>query len=448
MVSGEGKVVCVTGGNGYIASWIVKLLLQRGYTVKATVRNPDDEKKVEHLLNLEGAKERLQLIKADLLEEGSFDSAVDGCDGVFHTASPFAYNTELIDPALKGTLNVLKSCAKSASIKRVVYTSSIASVIYNGKPRGPEDVVDETWYSDSEWCTKRKVYIYIYWCTNNIYGPFWYLLSKTLADEAAWKFVKENKIDMVSINPGMVIGPLLQPTINQSATVILNLINGTKTYPNFSLGWANVKDVAYAHVQAFEIPSANGRYLVVESVSHYSEVVNKLRDMCADDKRTMPKYQVSKEKAKSLGIEFTPFEEFVIAREMSFVKAQLKTDSKEVMEIILKVDMATHYHGAMFYSEAQLELVHHHKTQLPSFLTLELDHISTLFPAGFLKLLLGNAFSSQLREFLAIKAGFLLLISTNGLGVHVENLGEATFWLCLIDLESSEKEYLSLCIVS
>ncbi|KAI3461117.1 hypothetical protein Pfo_017780 [Paulownia fortunei] len=286
------KTVCVTGASGYIASWLVKFLLQRGYTVKASVRDLNDPKKTQHLLALDGAKERLQLIKANLLEEGSFDSVVEGCDGVFHTASPFYHavtdpQAELIDPALKGTLNVLGSCAKTPSIKRVVLTSSIAAVAYDGKPRTPQVVK-------------------------------WYVLSKTLAEDAAWKFVKEKGIDMVAINPPMVIGPLLQPTLNTSCAAILNLINGAETYPNSTYGWVNVKDVAYAHILAFENPSASGRYCLVERVAHYSEIIKILRQLyptfhlpekCADEKPFAPKYQVSKEKAKSLGVDLTPVEQ-------------------------------------------------------------------------------------------------------------------------------------------
>ncbi|KAH9741364.1 Epimerase domain-containing protein [Citrus sinensis] len=238
-----GKVVCVTGASGYIASWLVKLLLSRGYTVKASVRDPNDPKKTGHLLALDGASERLQLFKANLLEEGSYDSVVDGCDGVFHTASPFYHDVK--DPQL------------------------------------------------------------------------WYVLSKTLAEDAAWKFAKEKSIDMVTINPAMVIGPLLQPTLNTSAAAVLSLIKGAQTYPNATLGWVNVKDVANAHIQAFEVPSASGRYCLVERVLHYSKLVNTVHELyptfelpekCADDKPYVPTYQVSKEKAKNLGIEFIPLE--------------------------------------------------------------------------------------------------------------------------------------------
>ena len=267
---------------------------------------PDDPKKTEHLRALSGANERLKLFKANLLEEGSFDSVVDGCEGVFHTASPCFFEAkdpqaELIDPSLKGTLNVLGSCAKIPSVRRVVLTSSLVAVTCNRKPQAPEVVVDETWFSDLEFCKELK---------------FWYAISKTLCEQAALKFAKENGIDMVVINPSMVIGPLLQPTVNLSAGEILNLINGN-TFSNETWGWVNVKDVANAHILAFEIPSASGRYFLAERVVHFSELVKILRNLypslqfpekCADDKPFLPTYKISIEKTKGLGIDLIPLE--------------------------------------------------------------------------------------------------------------------------------------------
>jgi nucleoside-diphosphate-sugar epimerase len=132
-----------------------------------------------HLSAFDGAKDRLHFFKASLLEEGSFDAAVDGCETVFHTASPFYHNVkdpkaELLDPAVKGTLNVLGSC-KKASIKKVVVTSSIAAVAYNGKPRTPEVIVDETWFSDPQICEKNQV-LYHRSAINNYF--FAYLLCR------------------------------------------------------------------------------------------------------------------------------------------------------------------------------------------------------------------------------------------------------------------------------
>nr|AFK47425.1 unknown [Lotus japonicus] len=309
MSNEEGKLVCVTGASGYIASWIVKFLLEHGYTVRATVRDLSNPNKVEHLVKLDVAKERLQLFKADLLEEGSFDSVIQGCHGVFHVASPVLMfvedpQAELIDPAVKGTLNVLKSCAKSPSVKRVVLTSSTSAVLFNGRPKSPEVVVDETWFSDPDFLRESKFF------------HKWYTLSKTMAEDTAWKFAKENKIDMVVILPSMVVGPLLRPEVNFSVEPVLNIINGVP-FPNLSIGWVDVKDVAKAHIQAYEITSASGRYCLVERVAHFSEVARILHDLyptlqisnkCVDDEPYEPTFQFSQERAKSLGIEFTPLE--------------------------------------------------------------------------------------------------------------------------------------------
>ncbi|CAI0455022.1 unnamed protein product, partial [Linum tenue] len=234
-----------------------------------------DEKKTAHLLGLEGAAERLQLFKADLLAEGSFDSAMEGCVAVFHTASPVSFSAadpqaEIIDPAVKGTLNVLKSCANSPSVKRVF-----------------------------------KV---------------WYQLSKTLAELAAWNFAKENGIDMVTIHPGFVIGPFFQPTMCSSVSMILNLVNGNKTYPNFHYWVVDVRDVAEAHIKAFENPLACGRYCLVESSVSFCHVLGILQefyptlplaDKCEEINTVkLPEFRASKEKAEEgLGIKFVPLEE-------------------------------------------------------------------------------------------------------------------------------------------
>ncbi|KAM7264015.1 hypothetical protein ACFE04_001698 [Oxalis oulophora] len=313
--NGDSRVACVTGASGYIASWIVKFLLQRGYTVRATVRNPDDQKKTEHLRQLDGAKERLHLFRADLLEQGVFDSVVDGCQAVFHTASPVIIShihdphAELINPAVKGTLNVLSSCAKTSSIKRVVLTSSMAAVAFSRKPLTPDVVVDETWFSDPSFCEETKK---------------WYMVSKTLAEEAAWKFCKDNGIDLVTINPGYVIGPLLQPTLNLTVSTIFKLVTGeyeilmkeNKSLSGGDYRFVDVRDVANAHIQAFEVPSASGRYCLVGITTYMSEAVKILRQLypslplpeTSEGAPPPPPYQVTKEKAKALGISFTPLE--------------------------------------------------------------------------------------------------------------------------------------------
>ncbi|EPS63475.1 hypothetical protein M569_11309 [Genlisea aurea] len=263
-----GATVCVTGASGYIASWLVKLLLRRGYTVRATVRDLGDSGKIEHLKTLQGADQRLHLIQASLTEEGSFDSAVRGCEYVFHLASPVLASSsasdpqrQLVEPAVNGTLNVLKSCAGAApSVKRVILTASISSVIYTGKPSSPPDVpIDETWHSDPEFCASN--------------GEF-YPLSKTLAEQAAWKFSSENDIDLVTIHPGFVIGPVLQPYLTLTPKSMLKLITeGKPFFPTGIYRFVDVRDVATAHILAAENPEARGRYCVVSRVIHSSEAL-------------------------------------------------------------------------------------------------------------------------------------------------------------------------------
>lgn len=207
---------------------------------------------------------------------------------------------------MRGTLNVLNACAKANSVKRVVLTSSTAAVVYTPS-RTPEDVVDETFWSDPEYLKQ----------INN-----WYHVSKLLAEEAAWKFSTEKGLDMVTINPGMVVGSLLQPSINATCEIILKFLTGaTSAFANVALGWVDVKDVAEAHILAYEVPTASGRYLCVERVVHYAEIGEILRKLypgnpiptkCADE--TSPRaiaFKICTEKLQRLGIEYTPIEEAI-----------------------------------------------------------------------------------------------------------------------------------------
>ncbi|KAM0902097.1 hypothetical protein ACQ4PT_019609 [Festuca glaucescens] len=292
------KVVCVTGAGGFIASWIVKLLLLRGHTVRGTVRNPGRLRKPTLPIQSCSTDQHQGKFREYTSASGSgieFISA--NCQ--MHASIGVA---ELIEPAVKGTLNVLASCKKASSVKRVILTSSMAAVVFTENPLSPGVVVDEKWFSVPELCEKAKE---------------WYVLSKTLAEQAAWKFSEDNGIALVTINPAMVLGPLLQPTLNTSAEIIKYLINGSPVYLNISFGWVNVKGVALAYVLACEVPSASGRYCMVDRVIHFSEVVKIIHEMypslpvpekCADDQPLAPTYQVSRDKIKSLGIELTPFE--------------------------------------------------------------------------------------------------------------------------------------------
>ncbi|ERN18655.1 hypothetical protein AMTRI_Chr12g272940 [Amborella trichopoda] len=298
--TGSGKTVCVTGAGGFIASWLVKLLLERGYTVKGTVRNPGDPKN-SHLRSLEGADQRLILCRADLMDYESLFEAIKGCQGVFHSASPVTDDPEeMVEPAVKGTENVINAAAE-AGVRRVVFTSSIGAV-YMDPNRSSDAVVDESCWSDLEFCKNTKN---------------WYCYGKAVAEQAAWEVAKERGVDLVVVNPVLVLGPVLQSTINASIVHVLKYLTGSaKTYANSVQAYVHVKDVAEAHILVFENPEANGRYLCAESVLHRGEVVAILNKLfpeypiptkCSDEVNPRKKpYKFSNQKLKDLGLQFTP----------------------------------------------------------------------------------------------------------------------------------------------
>lgn len=263
-VLAPGALVAVTGASGFIAAHVVRLLLERGYRVRGTVRNPDKAADVAHLRALPGAADRLELVAADLLTPGAFDAAVAGAAAVLHTASPYVLDVEdpqrdLVDPAVEGTRNVLAACARAASVRRVVVTSSMAAI--TDEPDGDHVL------TEADWNTRSSL-------TRNPY-----YLSKTLAERAAWAFVDEQRPawDLVVINPFMVIGPSLSPGLNTSNQLFVDLLAGT--YPaimRLTWGFVDVRDVALAHVLAIETPAAGGRNICAADTIAMREVVELL----------------------------------------------------------------------------------------------------------------------------------------------------------------------------
>ncbi|KAG0467316.1 hypothetical protein HPP92_018896 [Vanilla planifolia] len=257
---GTERKVCVTGAAGFFASWLIKVLLQLGYHVTGTVRDPGNSRKVAHLWALEGAKDRLQLVKANLCEEGSFDSSILGCEGVFHTACPVS--AEIIDPTVQGTLNVLRSCKRNPFLRRVVLTSSSAAVRIREDIHS-SSVLDESSWSSEELCERLKL---------------WYALAKTLAEKAAWEFAKENHIDLVTVVPTFIIGPILPPGLSLTASDVLGLLRGETQ--QFSLhgrmGYLHIDDAARCHVLVYEHAAANGRYICSSSVLDNHELAARI----------------------------------------------------------------------------------------------------------------------------------------------------------------------------
>lgn len=254
--------VMVTGGTGYLGSWVVKGLLEKGYAVRLAMRNTNDKSKVQHLSTIEqNAAGKLEYFEADLLEAGSFDVAARGCQSIIHMASPFTLRfkdpqAELIDPALKGTQHVLQAATNSGTVKKVILTSSVAAVHGDNidmKALGIE-AFTETQFNYSSSLTHQP-----------------YSFSKVTAEKEAWKIHNQQQHwQLVVINPSFVMGPPLNETTNSESIALMKDLLSGKYHagaPDLMFGFVDVRDVAQAHILALENEQAQGRYLLAERVA-------------------------------------------------------------------------------------------------------------------------------------------------------------------------------------
>ena len=237
-----GERVLVTGASGFIAGHVVAELQAHGYLVRGTARR-----------HVDGVDE---LVRADLAADAGWAEAADGCDYVLHVASPFPVekptsDDELIRPAVDGTVRVLRAAAE-AGVRRVVVTSSIAAIL-----SGYRDAVvrDESSWSDLD------------------HSPA-YAKSKTLAERAAWDFAQESGIELVVVNPGMVIGPVLSAGLSTSVDVVRRLlVRDVPGSPKIGFSLVDVRDVAVAHRLAMESATAPGnRYVLADEFMWMREI--------------------------------------------------------------------------------------------------------------------------------------------------------------------------------
>jgi dihydroflavonol-4-reductase len=269
------RTVLVTGGSGYIAGFLIRQMLDAGWQVHTTIRNPAREAGLRPLLG--GDSETLQFFVADLTGDAGWAEAMAGCSHVAHVASPFSTNAprdenELIAPARDGVLRALRF-ARAAGVTRFVQTSSVAAIAYghgNGQHR----------FTEADW--------------TDVDGPgvYAYVKSKTIAERAArdWVATEGGPIEFVSVNPAAVLGPVWSDDFSASIEVVRQLLGGLLPgCPDIGFGLVDVRDVADLHLRALTAPGIAGeRFIASGPFLKLIDVARILKARMPDQARKVP----------------------------------------------------------------------------------------------------------------------------------------------------------------
>ncbi len=328
------NTILVTGASSYIGAHVLNEFLSAGYNIRGTVRSQTSANNVL-ASHAKFAKQLSFIIVEDITKPGAFDEAVKGVDGVIHMQSPFWLDVEdnerdLLIPAIDGTLGLLKSISEhSPLVKRVVVTSSFASLIDMSKGLWPEHT-----YTEKDWnpATYEEAKV------NN--SAFAYCASKSLAEKAAWNFMSTKKpnFSLSTILPPVVYGPNAHyitnlSKLNESSAMFYSLMNGSRTEVPPTGFWAivDVRDVALAHKLAYEQPQAAGqRYFVTAGTFSFQMICDILRKELPELRDRVPKgdegaplpplYKVDNSKSvKELGMTYRPLKELVVESALNYL---------------------------------------------------------------------------------------------------------------------------------
>lgn len=267
----EKGLVLVTGATGFVGKWVVIQLLQAGYPVRGTIRSlsrADEVRAGVATQTGEDALQRLELVEADLLDDSGWAAPMQGIAAVMHVAAAIRGDEPkdrslVIRPAVEGTERVLRF-AHQAGVKRVIMTSSVATVGYgHGTTPGGKRVFDETYFTRFE----------------NLKYTWAYCVGKTTAERNAWAYAKANGMELTTIHPGAIVGPAVDGDPSISIGLATGLLEGkTPAMPNNGFAVVDVRDVAALHVAALQNPASIGeRYMATAEYLPFHAVADILR---------------------------------------------------------------------------------------------------------------------------------------------------------------------------
>ncbi|MBP6555170.1 MAG: NAD-dependent epimerase/dehydratase family protein [Novosphingobium sp.] len=271
--------VFVSGGSGYIAGFLIRQLIDAGWSVHTSIRDLAKESAVRATLAVDNSK--LKFFAADLTSDAGWAEAMAGCSHVAHVASPLPtdapkHEDELIVPARDGALRALKA-AKAAGVKRFVMTSSMAAIAY-GHGRSKSVFTEADWTDP----TSPDAYAYV--------------RSKTIAERAArdWMAAEGGDMEFVTVNPSLVLGPLQSGDFSTSLEAIKKLLEGSMPgMPNLGFGIVDVRDVADMHVRCLTAPNMAGeRFICSGPFLMLDEVAAILREGLGPQARKVPKLKL------------------------------------------------------------------------------------------------------------------------------------------------------------